>query len=82
MSDDVPVSRQEFEALEAEVIALALAVRALASRERAREPFDTEAILGLLDKAADNWPEARRGVFAAARADLSSLLGEWSDGSA
>jgi len=37
MSDEVPVSRQEFEALEAEVIALALAVRALASRERARE---------------------------------------------
>jgi len=76
MSDDTPVSRQEFEALEAEVIALSLVVRVLASREQHREPFDTDGILGLFDKVSENWPDARRTIFASARADLLSLIGK------
>jgi hypothetical protein len=76
VTDDAPVSRREFEALEAEVIALALAIRVLAKRERQREPFDTNAILALFDQASENWPDTRRAIFAAARADLLSLLSE------
>lgn len=79
MSDDAPVSRREFEALEAEVIALALAVRLLTTRERQREPFDTDAILALFDKVSEGWPDARRALFASARADLLSLVGEAAD---
>jgi hypothetical protein len=76
MSDGAPVSRDKFEALEAEVIALSLVIRVLASREQQREPFDTDAILSLFDKASENWPDARRTIFASARADLLSLLGK------
>ena len=79
MTDDIPIRRKEFEALEAEVIALALAVRVLAARERQREPFDTDAILTLFDRASENWPETRRTIFASARANLLSLLGESAD---